>query len=105
MGYWNYKRKHCIYNVKRWLIHKLGGYMPNECVVDPNKVKHLKLTRHYSIDCMAYRRDYNAGALRAKAVKEFAESLITYIKSEVMEDEYTNEYVIRTSIRVVDDRR
>lgn len=97
--------KYWIYKAKRWLVHRLGGYMANECIVDPNKVKRLQCIQHYSMDRAMYRLDYSVGTLRAKAVKSFAESLIPYIVSEVTTDVFRCEYVIRTSIRVVDDRR
>jgi hypothetical protein len=95
-----------IYWAKRWIVHKLGGYMANECIVDPSKVLYLKCTRRYSKDAVySFREMYTVGHMRADAVKKFAEGLIPYIVSEVSEDDVNREYVIRTTIRVVDDRR
>lgn len=67
--------KHWIYKAKRWLVHKLGGYMHDECIVNPNKVKHLQLIERYSMDCMEYHREYSVGTMRAEVVKSSQKAL------------------------------
>lgn len=95
--------KHWIYKAKRWLIHKLGGYTADEAT--PNrKIQHLKMMHHYTIDMQRESVGEIHFREREKAYKRFAENIVrSYANLEEHRDHETREWILRLSMRVVDE--
>lgn len=84
------------------LIHMLGGYTPDECVVHPDKVEHICVGREYSLqDICSQRFEYSV----AKCQEELMTKLIPYVRQYVNFEAFncpaTDEYVTRAHLRVV----
>lgn len=97
--------KDWINKLRIWLIHKLGGYTRAECVVGPDKLTHLTLTQRYPLEDAGLRVAYGLGIGEASAVSRFMQDLRQYVIVDKRIDEETMQIVVRTSIRIIDDRR
>ena len=92
-----------INKLKRWAIHKLGGYTADEAT--PNrKIQRLKYTSVYTIDMQRESIGEIHFREREKAYKLFAERIVrNYAKLEEHRDCETREWHLRLSMRVVDE--
>jgi hypothetical protein len=85
------------------MVHKLGGYTADEAT--PNsRIARLKMLHIYTIDMQRESVGEIHFREREKAYKKFAENIVRhYAKLDERRDHETNEWVLRLSLRVVDE--
>lgn len=94
--------KHWINKVKRRLIHRLGGYTADEAT--PNrKIQRVSRMHIYTYETLLVSPGNVHVRERGKAVQYFVDGLKPYVKIEERYDPGRREWVLRTSVRVVDE--
>lgn len=84
------------------LIHMLGGYTPDECVVHPDKVERICVTRKYSRSSfLDGRAEYNEARLKAELMTMIYPHIRQFVAFESIIDPATDEYTTRAHLRVV----
>lgn len=96
------KRK--IHKLKVWLIHKLGGYTQDEAVHN-RKIEHLMMYHSYTTNLYAGDQANLHVYERDKAIAKFADTLKSYVRIQERRDHITDEWMLRLSLRVVDEDR
>lgn len=92
-----------IRKLKAWIIHKIGGYTADEAT--PNrKIQTLKLMHTYTLDMQRASVGEIHFREREKAIKQFAEEVVKcYVRLDESRRYESNEWILRISLRVVDD--
>lgn len=95
--------KRWIRKLKALIIHKLGGYTSDEAT--PNrKIQCLKMCHIYTLDMQRESIGEIHFREREKAYKKFAEAVVRdYANLEETRDHETREWILRLSLKVVDD--
>ena len=91
-----------IDGMRTGLIHMLGGYTPDECVVHPDKIKRICVTRKYSRSSfLDGRAEYNEARLKAELMTMIYPHIRQFVAFESISDTATNEYTTRAHLCVV----
>lgn len=94
-----------VYKLRAGAIHLLGGYMADECVLHPDKVEQLLVTRQYAMSSMLHGRfEYNEARLKAGLMNMLIDHIRPFVVFEAYHDPATNQYVTRARLRVIRDK-
>lgn len=94
--------KHWIYKLKVWLIHKLGGYTRDEATHN-RKVKSLAVWHRYTTDMLRMSQSDIHAREKQLAMKKLLAVVESYVSVSERRDYETGEWILRLSMRVVDE--